>query len=162
MGYFALGSVGDSQMQQIIGTIVLAMVALHVLRQRQSQALSSAMTHTWWFAVMCGMLAGFTTMVANAAGPVMVLYLLAMGLPKLEFIGTGAWFFLLVNAFKVPFSMHLGLITWESILLDAALVIPMLPGAFLGPVIVRRMNQKTFEWVVLVLAVVAAVKLVVM
>ena len=85
-----------------------------------------------------------------------------MGLPKLEFIGTGAWFFLLVNAFKVPFSMHLGLITWESILLDAALVIPMLPGAFLGPVIVRRMNQKTFEWVVLVLAVVAAVKLVVM
>jgi hypothetical protein len=107
-----------------------------------------------------GVLAGFTTMVANAAGPVMILYLLAVGLPKLSFIGTGAWFFLLVNAFKVPFSVHLGLINGESLMLDAVLLLPMVPGALLGPVIVRRMNQNVFENVALVLAVVAAFKLI--
>lgn len=160
-GYFALGRVSNVQVQRMIGGVLLAMVALHVWRQRQSDELSSRMAHTWWFAAMTGMLAGFTTMVANAAGPVMILYLLAVGLPKLEFIGTGAWFFMLVNAFKVPFSVHLGLITSESLVMDAALIIPMLPGAFLGPVIVRHMNQKVFETVALVLAVVAAVKLVV-
>ena len=38
------------------------------------------------------------------AGPIFAIYCLAVGLPKLEFVGTGAWFFLIVNAFKVPFS----------------------------------------------------------
>lgn len=159
IGTCALGQVSNAQVQRMIGVILVAMVALHVWRQRQSDALSGRLPHTVWFAATMGVLAGFTTMMANAAGPVMVLYLLAVGLPKLEFIGTGAWFFMLVNAFKVPFSAHLGLITEESLMMDAALIVPMVPGALLGPVIVRHMNQKVFERVALVLAVVAALKL---
>src|SRR3712207_8501592 len=37
-----------------------------------------------WFVATMGILAGFTTMVANAAGPIMVLYLLAMRLRSEE------------------------------------------------------------------------------
>jgi uncharacterized membrane protein YfcA len=105
------------------------------------------------------MLAGFTTMVANAAGPVMLLYLLALRLPKLAFIGTGAWFFMLVNAFKVPFSLKLGLITTESLAMDAWLLIPMIPGALLGPFLLKRINQKRFEIMVLVFTVLASLRL---
>ena len=65
-----------------------------------------------------------------------------------------------MNAFKLPFSVHLGLITEESLLMDAALILPMVPGALLGPVIVRHMNQRVFERIALVLAAVAAVKLI--
>lgn len=158
-GYFALDKVSNAQVQRMIGGILVVMVALHIWRQRQDEALAGRLPHTVWFAAAIGILAGFTTMVANAAGPVMILYLLAVGLPKLAFIGTGAWFFLLVNAFKVPFSVHLGLITCDSLVMDAALILPMVPGALLGPVIVRHMNQKVFESVALVLAVVAALKL---
>jgi hypothetical protein len=60
-------------------------------------------------AVAAGVAAGFTTMTANAAGAVMTLYLLAMRVEKLRFIGTSAWFFLIVNVSKVPFSAGLGL-----------------------------------------------------
>jgi uncharacterized membrane protein YfcA len=108
---------------------------------------------------LTGFLAGFTTMVANAAGPVMGLYLLAIGLPKLAFIGTGAWFFMLVNAFKVPFSVQLGLITRDSLWMDALLILPMIPGALLGPVILRHLNQEMFERLVLGLTVAAALRL---
>ncbi|HWH70575.1 MAG TPA: TSUP family transporter, partial [Candidatus Sulfotelmatobacter sp.] len=87
------------------------------------------------------------------------LYLLAIGLPKLAFIGTGAWFFMLVNAFKVPFSIKLGLITPGSLWMDALLVLPMIPGALLGPVIVGRINQRAFESIALGLTVVAALRL---
>jgi uncharacterized membrane protein YfcA len=90
----------------------------------------------------------------------MVLYFLAVGLPKLAFVGTGAWFFMLVNSFKLPFSYHLGLITPHSLLLDSILLIPLLPGALLGPVILRRLNQKAFERMVLILTALAAVRLV--
>ena len=159
-GYFALDLVSNAHVQRLIGGILVAMVALHVWHQRQDEALTARLPHALWFAAAMGLTAGFTTMVANAAGPVMVLYLLAVGLPKLAFIGTGAWFFLLVNAFKVPFSVHLGLITEDSLMMDALLILPMVPGALLGPLVVRHMNQKVFERLALVLAVLAALKLI--
>ena len=58
-----------------------------------------------------GMLAGFLTMVGNIAGAVASVYLLSMGLEKREFMGTGAWYYLIGNTVKVPFSLALGLIT---------------------------------------------------
>ena len=158
-GYLAMGRISDAFVQRMLGVILLAMVALHLWRQRQSDHLTDMLPHTWWFAALTGMLAGFTTMVANAAGPVMVLYLLAIGLPKLAFIGTAAWFFLLVNAFKVPFSVGLGLITPASLHLDVVLLLPMVPGALLGPVILRHINQRAFEVMVLVFTVAAALRL---
>jgi uncharacterized membrane protein YfcA len=158
-GYLAMGRISNEFVQRMMGVILLAMVALHLWRQRQSDRVTELVPHTWWFAALTGMLAGFTTMVANAAGPVMVLYFLAIGLPKLVFIGTAAWFFMLVNAFKVPFSVQLGLITSESLKIDAVLLLPMLPGAVLGPIILRRLNQTAFEAMALVFTVAAAIRL---
>jgi uncharacterized protein len=158
-GYLALDRISSSAMARLLGGILLAMVAVHCWRKQQADQLASLVPHTWWFAAITGVLAGFTTMTANAAGPVMVLYLLAVGLPKLAFIGTGAWFFMLVNAFKIPFSVKLGLITPDSLLMDVALLVPMIPGALLGPILLRRMNQAAFEWMVLVLTVLASIRL---
>lgn len=159
VGFLALGRLNSTQIERLMGGIILSMTLLHVWRQRQANALESKIPHTWWVAACAGFLAGFTTMVANAAGPVMILYLLMIGLPKLAFVGTAAWFFMLVNAFKVPFSVQLGLITRESLLLDAMLVLPMVPGALLGPVILKRMNQQAFEAVALALTAAAAIRL---
>ncbi|MEW1720406.1 sulfite exporter TauE/SafE family protein [Streptomyces sp. NPDC093109] len=96
-----------------------------------------------------GVLGGFTTMVANAGGPVMSLYLLSAGFRKLGFLGTSAWFFLIVNTTKLPFSVGLGLIDGPSLLLDAALVLFVIPGALLGKVLVNRINQRLFERLVI-------------
>ncbi|MFD6422830.1 sulfite exporter TauE/SafE family protein [Streptomyces sp. NPDC060198] len=106
-----------------------------------------------------GVLGGFTTMVANAAGPVMSLYLLSSGMRKLGFLGTSAWFFLIVNVTKVPFSVGLGLIDGRSLLLDAVLVLFVLPGAWLGRRCVDRINQRLFEQIVLVATVVGGLQL---
>ena len=157
-GYFALDRISNAQVARLIGAILLAMVAVHLWRKRRANP-GDQLPHTWWFAAITGILSGFTTMTANAAGPIMVLYLLAIGLPKLAFVGTSAWFFMLVNAFKVPFSMQLGLITTHSLLLDAWLLIPMLPGALLGPLILKRIEQQKFERLVLLLTALAAARL---
>jgi hypothetical protein len=158
-GYFALGRVNNAQIQRMIGVILLAMLALQWWRGRQRGDLAERLPHTLWFGALMGVLAGFTTMVANAAGPVMVLYLLAIGLPKLVFIGTSAWFFLLVNAFKVPFSVKLGLITPDSLLIDAILLLPLIPGALLGPRILEHVNQRVFERMVMVLTLAGVIRL---
>ena len=159
-GYFALNRISNTEVQRLIGIILLVIVGLSLWRQRRPDQANSLVVHSWWFAAITGVVAGFTTMVANAAGPVMILYFLAIGLPKLAFVGTGAWFFMLVNAFKVPFSVRLGLITRDSLLLDALLLIALIPGALLGPIILRRLNQKAFELMVLILTALATLRLV--
>lgn len=159
LGCFALGKFSNAEAQRSIGGILLAMVALQFWRRRQPDDLASRLPHAGWFVALTGIVAGFATMTANAAGPLMVLYLLAIGLPKLALVGTGAWFFLLVNVFKVPFSLHLGLITTGSLRMDALLFLPMVPGALLGPVLLKRINQKAFETMVLVFTILAALRL---
>ncbi len=158
-GFFALGRVNNAQVQRMIGATLVAMLALHWWRGRQNGDLEARLPHSTWFTALMGMLAGFTTMVANAAGPVMVIYFLAIGLPKLVFIGTGAWFFLLVNAFKIPFSAQLGLITRETLLMDAMLLLALVPGALLGPRILNHINQRAFERMVQILTLAGAVRL---
>ncbi|MGQ4510810.1 TSUP family transporter [Streptomyces sp. DW26H14] len=108
-----------------------------------------------------GVLGGFTTMVANAGGPVMSLYLISAGFRKWQFLGTAAWFFLIVNVAKVPFSAGLGLIDGRSLLLDAALVAFVPPGAYLGRICADRLNQSLFERLVIAATVLGGLELLV-
>lgn len=164
LGSVALQVARPQQIGRLIGAILLAMTALHFWRRRamarDPDGFAARLPHSSWFAAFTGILAGFSTMVANAAGPVMVLYLFAMGLPKITFLGTMAWFFFFVNLFKVPFSQGLGLITAQSVVLDGILLLPLLPGVALGPRIVRHLPERAFEQMVMALTVLAAIRLV--
>ncbi|MYT28203.1 MULTISPECIES: sulfite exporter TauE/SafE family protein [unclassified Streptomyces] len=109
--------------------------------------------------VLFGLIAGFATMVANAGGPAMSLYLLSSGFGMLGFLGTGAWFFLIVNLVKVPFSVGLGLVTADGLALDALLVLAVVVGARAGRALVHRIDQSAFERLVLVFTALAGVGL---
>jgi hypothetical protein len=98
-------------------------------------------------------------MVANAAGPIMIMYLLAMRLPKMEFIGTSAWFFLVLNLFKVPFSYSLGLINPASLSIDLPLAPFAMMGAVSGRAIIKHIDQSLFEKLALVLTLAAGVRM---
>ena len=98
-------------------------------------------------------------MIANAAGPLMVIYLLASGLPKKEFLGTGAFFYLIVNVFKIPFSAYLGLINPGSMGMDLALAPVVIGGALAGKWLILRIPQKPFERITLALALISALNL---
>ncbi len=158
IGVAALGRLNDAQIRPLIGGIVLALVLCSfALAYRPNWR--ESLSQSYALAAAIGILGGFTTMVANAAGPVMIIYLLAMGLPKNAFLGTSAWFFFLINLFKVPFSAWLGLITGSSLTLNAILLPGILLGAVVGVRFAKRMPEKTFAMVAQVLAAVAALKL---
>ncbi|MSU65824.1 MAG: sulfite exporter TauE/SafE family protein [Opitutus sp.] len=157
VGYFTLGRITDQQARQMIGGIVVALVALHAIRRRRATGHEGE--HGWWFPATIGVLAGFTTLIANAAGPLMAIYLLAMRLPKMDYVGTGAIFFLLMNLFKVPFMVNLGLITWPSFQLNLMLALPVVAGTMVGRRILTRIDQLMFENIVLCVSAAAGLKL---
>jgi len=150
--------VPGARFNTVIGTIVLALALIQLGRNCKPMWFAQV-PHTRAFAVTMGFAAGVTTMMANAAGPVMALYLLAVALPKDEFVGTGAWFFLLVNLFKVPFSAQLGLITGQTLLFNVVLIPGIAVGLWSGRAVVARLSQRGFDSFVLVFAILAAVKL---
>ena len=157
-GYFGLKVVNDEQLKPIIGGIVLVMLGINYWRTR-TKGKDAPVPTQWWFVVGLGFMAGVTTMMANAAGPIMIIYLLAMRLPKIEFVGTGAWFFFVVNWLKVPFSANLDLMTAASVKLDLMMLPFIAAGAVIGIFFLKLIPQKAFTAVVQILAAAAAVKL---
>lgn len=156
VGYFALDRVDERQARMLIGGIILSLAVMHVIRRYVS---GHETEHGAWFAPAIGVLAGFTTLVANAAGPLMAVYMLAMRLPKLDFVGTAAVFFLLLNLFKVPFMVHLGLINASSFTLNLLLAPIVVAGAWFGRKLVLKVDQRTFENIALALSFIAGLKL---
>jgi hypothetical protein len=149
----------EAAFRPTIGWIILGLTSLQIVRMYRPDWFGSV-PHTRWFAWTLGFLAGTTTMLANGAGPIFALYCLAVGLPKLEFVGTGAWFFLIVNAFKVPFSAALGLIHRQTLLFNLALTPAILAGLIGGRWIVRHVPQRIFDLLLLGFAGIAALRLI--
>ena len=143
----------------VIGWIILALLLLTILQKCSSQLQEIAADHpavSW----PLGLLAGVSTMLANAAGPAMTVYLLASRLPKYEFVGTAAWFFFFINIIKVPFSASLGLITSQTLLFNLLLAPAVLIGLFLGKFLLGKINQKAFEWLLISLSLLGALRLI--
>lgn len=162
LGTVFLGFAGDGAVRMSIGVILLVMAGVTLWRRKQAAADETGSTPTRAARVKAGsygVLGGFTTMVANAGGPVMSMYLLSAGFKKLGFLGTSAWFFLIVNSAKVPFSVGLGLIDGRSLLLDAALAVFVIPGAVIGKACVNRINQRLFEQLVIAATVLGGLQL---
>lgn len=157
-GWLLMFRLDEKYYRPLIGTIILGLTVLQIIRIWKEEWLADV-PHARWFAWSMGILVGLTTMLANAAGPVFGLYLLAIGLPKMEFVGTAAWFFLLLNISKIPFSWSLGLIRLDTLALNAALMPLIGLGLWIGTMVVRRIPQKLFDSLILIFTGVAALRM---
>jgi uncharacterized membrane protein YfcA len=165
LGYLAMGRIDDRQVARLIGAILMVISIWQIWRRRtaaHSITEPARVPESRWFVASVGIAAGFATMVANAAGPIMILYLLAMRLPKMEFLGTGAWYFLILNVFKIPFSWDLGIVNPASFGLDLTLAPFAIGGALFGRRLLQHINQALFENLALLFTGAAAVRLLAM
>lgn len=159
IGWRLMLGLSDAAYKPLIGAIILVLACLQLLRLWRP-ILFEKVPHQLWFAWVIGLLAGVTTMVANAAGPVMALFFIAVSLPKFELVGTSAWFFFVINCLKVPFSAQLGLIHSSTLTLNAILVPAIACGLFTGRWCVTRIPQRLFDALLLAFAAIAALRLI--
>lgn len=151
-GAFALG-LPELAIRRMLGAIVLSMLFIYLWRRVRPA------TDVHGNPAFFGIAAGFSSTVANAAGPVMNLYLLSRKLPKEQFVATGAWFFLALNLVKAPVYAYHRLYSPNSLTFDALMIPIVLAGALTGRWVVRVMPQKVFEAAVIVLTAVSCVLL---
>lgn len=158
IGWFLLGRIPDVTLRRIIGCCILLMAIVQVA-SKLWPAISKRIVDTPSFSLGTGVLGGFATMMANAAGPVIKLYLLARHFPKLDLIGISARFFLLINLLKLPLNANLNLITPASLRENLMLAPGVALGILGGRWLVHRVPQKLFEWLVTTFALIAAARL---
>lgn len=161
LGFAFLALTGDGVVRRAIGVILLLMIAVTLWRRwRQARAEQESVARGGaLLAGAYGTLGGFTTMVANAGGPVMSMYFLATRTPVHVFLGTSAWFFAIINVIKVPFLAGIGLFTGPVLLTDAILAPLVVLGALLGLRVARHLDQRLFDRIVIVLTILGAVYL---
>jgi uncharacterized membrane protein YfcA len=152
--YAAVGIIGavlignhidDNQFKDAIAGILL--LSLVIMLFNEIRGKKESLSNSVFFRGFFGITGGFATMIGNAAGPIFNLYILSMRLPKNSFIGTGAWFFLTLNLFKVPFHIF----SWHTITADTfhmdILMIPgIIVGALAGKYIVKFIPEKAYRF----------------
>ena len=137
----------------IIGTVVLLLI-------QESLDLSAWVQRHSLIGYSFGWLGGFTTMIGNAAGPVMAVYLLATRIPKNNYMGTIAWFFLIVNLFKVPLhAVFWQTITWSTLTANLLVLPAIFVGIRVGLAVVSRIPEKLFRYLVIAMTMSMAIKL---
>lgn len=150
--------VNDNQFRMLVALVVIVGIGLLIyndFRQKQITTFSS-----WWFSAILGLGGGFATMIGNASGPIMAFYLLSMRLPKNTYIGTGAWFFLIVNLIKVPFHVFIWkTITPQSLSFDILMLLPIIAGAFLGYYLVKLIPEKAYRIFIIITTLGSAIAL---
>lgn len=149
--------ISDAVFTRLIAIVVILGIVLMIWQDLQKKV---NVPDYWWFSMGLGLLGGFVTMIANAAGPIMALYLLSMRLPKNIFIGTGAWLLLIINVIKVP--VHIGIwhtITWQSILFDVLMIPAIVAGALLGIWLVKFFPERAYRIFIIASTLISALVL---
>jgi uncharacterized membrane protein YfcA len=152
--------ISDMQFRLIMITVVWSMLILTILNDLRKKS-GTKIPENHYFASAMGLTGGFATMIGNSAGPVFTLYFLALRLPKKEFIGTGAWLFLLMNTVKLPLHIFI----WKTISLNSIilnlLAIPVIAcGIFIGIKIVNLFPEKVYRYFVIVTTLITSLVLI--
>ena len=150
--------INDSQFKALIAIIII--ICLGILLYTEKKGNKKIVPESPWLSALTGIAAGFATMIGNAAGPIFSVFLLAKGFKKYDFMGTAAWFFLIINLTKVPLQVFV----WHNVtvksFLTAGLMLPAIAlGAFIGAIIIKKLNEKIFRYFIIILTAIAAIRL---
>jgi len=142
-------AISDRMFGRILGGAVLIGVAMLIRLGGEGPPEG---VDSGWPPVLLGVVGGLATMVGNAGGPILTLYLMRMGLPKFRFIGTRAWFFFIINCFKIPFHVVIWrTISFETLSVSLVPAPAILAGAYSGVWLAKRIPETPYRLVVVAL-----------
>ena len=154
LGVWLGNDISEALFKQIMAVFILLTVLIMIWMDRTK---TFGIPKHWAFSSFMGLLSGVTSMIGNLAGSFASIYLLAIRLPKNEFIGTAAWLFFIINVFKLPFHVFIWkTVTTETLQLNLILIPAIIIGFFLGIKLVKVINNELYRKLVLLVTAVGA------
>jgi uncharacterized membrane protein YfcA len=141
-----------------LGVIVLIFAAYKVFERRILGSIQYVSRN--WHGLLAGTVTGFSSALAHTGGPPVSIYLLMQDVVPSIFIATSALFFMILNWIKVPYYLYARLFDFQQ-LWRIVWLMPMVPaGVWFGKWATNRVEKLTFERIIIVLLVIAAVLLI--
>jgi uncharacterized membrane protein YfcA len=153
LGTLILRAIPAEQIRPVLGYLILALLGIEL--SRRFGALDRLKKNPV-FASFIGVSVGVCTVVGNAAGPVMGIFLLLRGMNKHAFMGTSAWFFFIINLLKVPLLLVIGLMSTKVFITALSLLPFVFVGAISGRGLLSILPEKLFASLVLATAAISA------
>jgi len=154
LGVWLGNDISEALFKHIMAVFILLTVIIMIWMDRVK---TFGIPKHWAFSSFMGLLSGVTSMIGNLAGSFASIYLLAIRLPKNEFIGTAAWLFFIINVFKLPFHVFVWkTVNTETLQLNLLLAPAIIIGFFLGIKIVKRINNELYRKLVLLVTAAGA------
>ncbi|SDI17473.1 sulfite exporter TauE/SafE family protein [Pseudomonas panipatensis] len=140
-GSLSFGLLSERFIALLIGAIAIVFVLLNGLTARAAAHPAPAAAGK---GVVLSAIAGFTSFVAHAGGPPIMMYLLPQQMEKVRYIATVNLFFLLTNAIKLlPYAL-LGQFSLASLGTSLLLAPVVVLGVFLGIWLQDKVNHLWF------------------
>lgn len=157
-GMFLGSNINDELFQNLIAGIILFSLALMVFWERKPVDLAR-LNHPVVIAIF-GFLCGFTSMVGNAAGAILSVFMLAQRVPKNSFIGTQAGFFVVTNVMKIPVHLwYWKTVTTETLTLGLYAIPAVALGVVSGIILIRFIPEKAFRYFIMAITFLMSLKL---
>lgn len=114
------------------------------------------LTENRWYSPIFGFIVGFSTMIGNAAGPALSIYLLTKKMDRFAFVATGAWFIMILNYTKIPLQVFVwDNLDWIGVSLSLLSVPFILLGGWIGIKVLQNVNETVFRKIVTLLVFVS-------
>ncbi|MFD1155205.1 sulfite exporter TauE/SafE family protein [Undibacterium aquatile] len=142
LGTLAFGVMSDQLVKGLIGLIAVGFTLDRLLRHRGQATTEQRPSRI--FGWLSGIGAGFTSTLAHAGGPPVMIYLLSWRQPRETFVATTVFFFSVINLAKLPFYIALGLFSIDTLTMSA-LLLPLVPvGVWIGMRLLQRIPERPF------------------
>lgn len=159
----AIGNyVNDKTFKVAIGICLIFGILIMVWLERSTSENQRKLTQNKFYAPFFGFLVGISTMIGNAAGPALSVYMLSKKLNKITFAATSAWFIFILNLTKIPLQIFVwDNLSWAGIKLDILAIPFILVGGFIGIKIVKFLPEKTFRYLIMSLVLLSSILMII-
>src|SRR5690606_15521395 len=155
--------INDKTFKTVIGVCIITGMGIMIWMERTSKERQDRLIENKWYSPVFGFIMGFSTMIGNAAGPALSVYMLSKRLNKITFAATSAWFIMILNFTKIPQQAFVGLkVSWSGIYLNLLALPFILLGGFIGIKIVRIVPEHQFRYLIMTLVVISAILLIIL
>lgn len=137
----------SSVLNYVIGGVCLVFLLVQVWRLFRESRLTERpgpYTPKTWHGLLVGTLAGITSTLCHAAGPLIALFLLPQKLDKKFYVGTCVTYFFVGNVAKIPGYLWLGYLTWPKLCTSLVLMPAVIAGTFAGLALHKKFTGRYF------------------
>ena len=155
--------IDDTTFKVSMGVCLLLGVIIMLYTERISLERQRNLTSKKWYSPLFGLILGFSTMIGNAAGPALSVYMLSKRLDKITFAATSAWFIFILNVSKIPLQIFVwDNLSWTGFYLNLMALPFILLGGIMGIKLVKILPEKIFRYLIISLVVLASVLLIIL